>query len=159
MKTQLTKTYLSAFFFALLLTACESHEQKPDEAYKKVKWDKTQSEEAPAIIKATVPKTVQPAEIKKIDMPTEWQTYRIEMENRIKATEAKIEDIKATANLKAKDLKKLSVLEKSNNDLRNELNEFNREVKIQWESFKMEMAEVMGQIDTDLQELTPSDKK
>ena len=159
MKTYYTKTHFLVVFLLPLIYSCASNQQKPDEAYKNVKWDKTNTYQTPADLEIIKEPTKMVVVKKQPEAKSEWNTFRIATETRIKATETKIEAIKSNPALTNKDQKKLAVLEKSNNDLRNQLNEYNREANEKWEAFKTKMAENMTQLNNEIDVISPNDKK
>ena len=151
-------------FFAFPFVSCESHEPKSD-AFEKVKEAKLASSEKktqakgiisdPAKTETEIPSAILP----KNEIRVEWDNFKTEMENKFLGNETKIRQIKSKANTNTKQLKQVAGLEKENNDLRRQMDEYNEEVKARWETFKVKMNHDANEIGIELKDITVNSKK
>lgn len=150
MKINSTLILITSCLLIFLLVSCESKEQKNDSAYDRFKKEKMQpkdsTEELVQITKTTMP-------VSKIKHQDEWSLFKLEIENKILKNEARIKEIKSTPNTNAKLLKKVTLLEKDNNDLRQQMIEYNDEAKAKWESFKTTINHNANEIDMELKDM------
>lgn len=164
MNTNFTSMIITGCFSAMILVSCESHEQKADDAFERVKEEKMMSKDSNSISKEIIqePKFVTKnaslnGEVGQ-ENPDEWAKFKMETENKILANENKIKEIKGIPNTNAKLLKKVTFLEKDNNDLRRQMNEYSKEMKSKWENFKAKMNQDVNEIGIQLKDLTINDK-
>lgn len=164
---------LAACFSVIALLSCESHEQKADDAFERVKVEKKIDQDSGGAVVVVVPQ--QPiiqdikvpeaasVDVKKPDVKVinqdEWSVFRAETEKKILASESKIKAIKATAGTSAKMLEELSSKEKDYNDLRRKLDEYSMEAKEALGKFKVKMNHEVNEISIDLNDLTLKNKK
>jgi hypothetical protein len=140
---------------SMAMVSCQSHEQKADDAFTKVKEGKILY--ADSEIALTEPKTIEV--IKKIEMLDDWSKFKIETEKRIAINEKKIRDIKGTPKADAKLFKKVSTSEQENTDLRRQINEYEEALNINLKEFKAKINQNMDAINSDLNDITASVKK
>ncbi len=150
---------MMACFTALILASCESHEQKTDAAYERVKVEKLASKDTVDIGMPVIEEEKKTFPVKKIEVVDEWIKFKLETEKKIIANENKIKEIKSIPNANTKLLKKAAHLEKGNNDLRRQMNEYNEEVKVKWESFKTAVNHNVNEISIELKDIASSNKK
>ena len=143
----------------MILVSCASHGQKGDDAFERVKEEKMLPKDSNAISKEIIeePKKIEP--IKKNETQDEWTKFKIETEKKIISNENKIKAIKIIPNTNAKLLRKVTSLEKDNNDLRRQMDEYKEEVKAKWENFKATMNHDINEIDIELKDMTVNNKK
>ena len=120
----------------LIFATCESHEQRADEAFERVKAEKMLNKDTVFIEKKPVEESKSNDVIKKNDIQDEWTVFKAEIERKILANSAKIKEIKGTPNVSSGMLKKATSLEKDNNNLKIQMDEYKADVKLDWEKFK-----------------------
>lgn len=157
-----TTVIILLFFSVFILFSCKSHEQKADVAFELVKEEKMMPKDSDSVItKITEPvdKKASSDDRNKQENIDEWSKFKIETERKILMNENKIKKIKGIPNVNIELLRKVTFLEKDNNDLRMQLDEYNEEVKMRWEKFKEKINEDANQIGSELNEMTINDKK
>ncbi len=151
------------FFSALIFSSCESHEKKVDDAYDRVKEIKNTIKDTVKIyVKAEKVLEEKKKVIVKTETVDEWTLFKSETEDKIIASEDKIKELKLKKNSaenKAKFDRQITRLEQKNNDLRKRMNDYNQEVKVKWEKFKMEMNHDIDAIGIELKDVTINNKK
>lgn len=161
----------AACLSAILFIACESHEQKADDAFERVKEEKQIDQDSggadvvmqqPIIQEVKIPEAAS-LEVKKPDIKViyqdDWAKFRAETEKKILINEGKIKVIKSTPGTSAKMLEELSSKEKDYNDLRRKLDEYSEEMKEALGKFKVKMNHEVNEISIDLNDLTVNNKK
>ena len=145
----------------LFVVSCVSHQQKPDDAYDRFKQKKMLTKDSVVNNKKILQDALKTdvTVVKKKETTDEWALFRIEIERKIHANENKISEMKSIQNASANLLKRVSVLENNNNDLRKQLDEFNEEVKVKWESFKIKMNHDANEIGIELKAIKINNKK
>lgn len=143
----------------VILFSCKPKEQKVDDAYKIVKKEKMLSNDSDVIDNAMFQEPVKTQLVKTNENMDEWTIFKIETEKKILTNEKKIKEIKDIPNTNANLLRKVSNLEKSNNELRNQMNDFNEEVKLKWETFKSTINHDVNEINIELKNLSINNKK
>jgi hypothetical protein len=141
----------------MVLVACESHEQKADDAFENVKEKKAMMKDS--VTKELVPDSVKTEPLKEIERPDEWTQFKTETEKKIASNEIKIKKIKSIHNANAKLMKQVMSLEKDNNELRKEMDVYKEEVKVMWENFKTKINHDVNEISIELKDLTINNKK
>ena len=140
----------------MILTFCGPHEQKADDAFERVKKERILSKDSNIISKAIIPET---QIVKKTENQDEWTLYKIETGKKIHTNENIIKEIKRLPNANANMLIKVENLEKSNNDLRIKMDEYNEEMKVKWEKFKLMMNHDVNEIGIELKAMKLNNKK
>ncbi|MBI3235532.1 MAG: hypothetical protein HYZ42_16080 [Bacteroidetes bacterium] len=102
---------------ATIFLACQSHEQKPDEA-------------------------------------DEWSLFQLETEKKIEANKATIKAMRELPNAGDKLIKRITKLERDNNALMREMDEYKEDVKVRWENFKLTLNHDVNQIQIELKDLS-----
>jgi len=143
----------------MILVSCGSHEKKTDDAFDRVKKERMLSKDSTIISKAIAPEPKVSELVKKNENPDEWTRYKIETEKKIHANEIIIREIKALPKANASLLRKVTGLEKENNDLRVKMDEYNEEVKVKWENFKGTMNHDVNEIGIKLKAMKINNKK
>ncbi|MCX6351398.1 MAG: hypothetical protein NTX03_06025, partial [Bacteroidetes bacterium] len=95
-------------------------------------------------------------------MMDEWAIYKVEIENRIKTGDVKIQELKFRKDFpenKNKFNRQITRLEKRNNDLRKKMDNYHEEVKAKWEKFKVSMANDIDGVAIELKDVTLDNKK
>ncbi len=156
---RITSLIITSYIVVTVLAACESHEQKADDAFENVKEQKLKMKDTVSIAKESTPDSVKTESLKKAEHPDEWTKFKTETENKIAANEIKIKKIKGIPNANAKLMKQVMSLEKDNNDLRKEMDEYKEEVKVMWENFKTKINHDVNEISIELKDLTINNKK
>jgi hypothetical protein len=154
MKTIKHTRTLSSIFSFILLFSCESHETQADKLVRKYKLEneassKNKSNKEISLALKKIDNVKNPIE-NKIIFQSEWTHYKTEIEKRIRLNEIKIAEIKRKPTNSAKYFKKVSNLERSNLELRNQLKKFEEEIKIKSESFQQELNSDLTEIESEL---------
>jgi len=146
----------------LVLSSCESHEKKVDDAYERVKESKKNFRDTVR----TVVNTEKPAEkikvVLKNETVDEWTLFKTEIDNKIIESENKIRELIQKRNAsdnKSKFDRQITRLEQKNNDLRKRMNDYHEEVKVKWEKFKVGMHHDIDAIGIELKDVTINNKK
>jgi|JI7StandDraft_1071085.scaffolds.fasta_scaffold119169_2 hypothetical protein len=138
---------------AFFLFACESHEKHSDEAYERVKAQKSLPEQDEVVAEKSVHQIKKHREIKKAEPVDEWYGFKVEIEKRILANEKLIKQLKNTPNPSAKLTRKLERIEKENSAIITQLVDYQNNVKAMLMDFKLKTGEEVSRIDTELKEL------
>lgn len=164
MNTNFISKIISGCFLLLILVSCESREQKTDDAFERVKEEKMMSKDSNNISKKIIQNTKPEPSNKNVRVgqgnSDEWLQFRMETENKILRNEKMIKAIKI---IPAEDsglllYRKVIRLEKENNDLRRQMDEYNEEMKVRWENFKMKMDHDANEIAIELKDIKTSNK-
>jgi hypothetical protein len=97
--------------------------------------------------------------VKKIETQDEWTKFKNEVEKKIHLNENKIKEIKGLPNTNAALLRKVTNLEKDNNDLKLRMDEYKEEMKVKWEMFQAAMNHIINEIDIELNTLKTDNKQ
>lgn len=147
-------------FSVMILVSCESHEQESDDAFEQVKEEKMISNEnvSDSVIKEIIeePKILKSA--MKNENLDEWTKFKIETEKKIRTNENKIKEIKGIPNADSKLIRTLISLEKDNNDLRKQMDEYHEEMKVKWENFKTKINHDINKIGIELKDIKINNK-
>lgn len=148
------------FCFSLMIfVSCESPEQKTDEAFQLVKEEKMMAKDS-FIAEKEITKVASKVEVViKNESVDEWKKFKLETEKRILINENKIKEIKGIPDSNTKLYRQVATLEKDNNDLRRQMDEYNEEMKVKWESFKVKINHDVNEIGIELQDLQVNNKK
>jgi len=160
MKNQLL--LINLLLSAILFSSCESHEKKVDDAYDKVKESKNTIRDTVKVYVKVEKMITKNKIVTKTDFIDEWTVFKNEIEDKIIASEDKIKELKAqknTAGNKDKFDRQVTRLEQRNNDLRKRMNDYNEEVKVKWQRFKMSMNHDIDAIDIEVKDVTINNNK
>jgi len=151
---------VTACFFIMILASCESHEQKVDDAFERVKEEKKTIKDSTLISKALVEEPKKAEQIvNKIDTSDDWTKFKKEVEKKILANQNSIKALKSLPDANSRLLKKIAGLEKDNNDLRNQMDEYNEDMKVRLEKFKVQVNHDVNEIGIELKDITITNKK
>lgn len=147
-------------FSVMILVSCESHEQNTDNAFEQVKEEKMISNEndSDSVIKEIIEEPKKLESAMKNENPDEWTKFKIETEKKIRANENKIKEIKGIPNADSKLLRTIISLEKDNNDLRKQMDEYYEEMKVKWENFKTKINHNINEIGIQLKDIKINNK-
>lgn len=157
--TNFTSIIISCCFSLLIFVSCESPEQKTDDAFELVKEEKMMAKDSFNPQKEATKVTTKVEIITKNESIDEWKKFKLETEKRIVMNENKIKEIKGIPDSNPKLYRKVTTLEKNNNDLRKQMDEYNEEMKLKWESFKVKINHDVNEIGIELQDITVNNKK
>ena len=146
-------------FFILVFFSCTSHEQKADDGFDRFKEEKLVLKDSNNSRRDTIQTPQKSVTVKKVEITDVWTLFVNEMKKKILANSNKIKVLKGIPNANVKLLRKVAGLEKENNDLRRQMDEYNEEMKVQREKFIVKMNHDANIIDIDLKDLTISNRK
>lgn len=140
------------------VVSCESHEQKADEAFDTVKKEKKLTKDTLLTIEDITVEDIaveekKPEVIKEKEHLSDWDKFKIETEKKILINEELIKEIKGKPNASSKLLKTMISLEKDNNDLRKNMDQYKEEVKVMWEKFKTKINHDANEIHIELKDI------
>lgn len=158
-KQSLTLIIIISYLLVLLFVSCESHEQNADDAFEIIKEEKMLYNDSNDVLKALVQEPVKTKFVRNIENTDEWTMFKIEIEKKIQNNEKKIKEIKEISNANSNLLRKVINMEKSNSDLRNQMNDYNEEVKLKWETFKSTINHDVNEIYIELKDLSINNNK
>lgn len=153
------KLTITCCFLAFIAPSCQSHKQKPDDAFDLVKKDRMLSGDSSFVSAEVIQESLKTEPVKKIETQDEWTKFKNEMEKKIHQNENKIKEINGLPDAKAGLLRKVANLEKDNNDLKLRMDEYKEEVKVKWEMFQASMNHNVKEIDIELNTLKTDNKK
>lgn len=149
----------SCFFSLMIFASCESPEQKTGDAFELVREEKMMAKDSFLAEKEITKAPAKVEVIMKNESVDEWKKFKLEIEKKILINENKIKEIKGIPDSNTKLYRQVSTLEKNNNYLRRQLDEYNEEMKVQWESFKVKINHDVNEIGIELQDLQVNNKK
>ena len=159
----LSKKYISMILttclFVLLISACGSHEEKADEAFDLVKKEKMMSADTTNLSEVIIQQPGGTDLLNRTVNLDEWAKYRIEIERKIHSNGNKIKAIKDISYTNDSLLLKITGLENENNYLIIKMDQFNEEVKLKREQFKVSMNQNLNKIRIELNTMRVINKK
>lgn len=149
-----------AFGFAIIiLISCESHDQRPDNAFESFKQNKILTKDC-VLVSQITPQVPDKIEIgHKKEIKNEWEIFETEISKKILSNENKIKEMRDIPDANAKLIKKIASLEKKNNGMRRVIIDYPEEVRVKREEFKTNTREELKAIDVKLKELAVNRKK
>lgn len=159
LKTKFIIRITTTCLIAIFMSSCESRQQKPDDAFERVKQVRMMSTDSSFVSEEIIQESMKTEPVKKSEIQDEWTKYKNEMEKKIRANENKIKEIKGLPDVNDALLRKVTVLEKTNNDLRVKMDEYKEEVKVKWETFQASMNHNVNEIEIELNVLKTDNKK
>ncbi|MDP1745574.1 MAG: hypothetical protein Q8L90_08355 [Bacteroidota bacterium] len=154
-----TSIIISCCFSLMIFVSCESPEQKTDDAFELVKEEKMMAKDS-FIAEREITKVKSKVEVAmKNESVDEWKKFKFETEKRILINEKKIKEIKGIPDSNTKLYRQVVTLEKNNNDLRRQMDEYYEEMKVKWESFKVKINHDVNEIGIELQDIQVNNKK
>jgi len=141
----------------IMIVGCKSNEQKTDDAFEQVKEEKEQTNDSAKINNAmTVVKSEAITDAKK-NITDDRTQFKIETARKIQTNQNKITEMKS---LRDADLnRKVTSLEKDNNDLIIKMDEYNKDEKLKWELFKANMNQHVNEIGIELKAIKINNNK
>lgn len=158
-KTNIILMIIMVCLTVIFFTSCSSHEQKGNDAFERVKEERLLSNDSNIINKAMVQEPKDTVLDKKKEIPDMWTQYKTETEKKIHTNENNINEMKALPNVKAGLYRKVTDLEKDNNDLIVKMDEYNKDEKVKRELFKASMNQNVNKIGIQLKEIKINNKK
>lgn len=149
-----TKLLYLSLGLLLLLNACHSKDTSNSSAFDQVKENKRNGIDSTEVvlpaphIDTTKPKT----------LPDERALYRTKTEYRIKKNEQIIKELKGTPNLNVKLFKKVSALEKLNEELKALLNNYNAEEQLRWDDCRLKLNTSLDAMNIEFKEINTAAK-
>lgn len=153
------KTILTSCLTVALITSCGTRVQKPDDAFTLVKKERMLSKDSSFVSKEVIQASMKTEVVRKLETVDEWTRFRLETEKKIRQNVNIIEKIKNIPDLSNSMRKKLTNLEKDNNNLKMSLNEYPEEVKAKWEAYKSSTSHHANEIGIELNALITDQKK
>ena len=150
---------ITGCFSLLLINSCESHEKKADDAFDQFKEEKQLIHDTEMRKNEIVPNVVKETVIKKNENPDDWTKLKNEIEKRIQVNENSIKRIKNNTATDSKMLKRITRLEDDNNNLKKLIDEYIIDMKLKLEQFKTKINQDTQELETELKDLTISNKK
>lgn len=150
---------ISCCFSLMVFVSCESPEQKTDDAFELVKEEKMMAKDSFIAEKEITKVPTKVEVVTKNESVDEWKKFKFETEKKILINENKIKEIKGIPDSNNKLYKQVTTLEKDNNDLRRQMDEYNEEMKVKWESFKVKINHDVNEIGIELQDIQVNNKK
>ncbi len=142
------KGYFICFQVLMVFAACQSNDYNEHKAFDKVKLDKENH-----VVSVD---TVTPAPRKepiKYDCIDSFQLFESEVIRLITRNENKIKTIKGTPNVSMKLLKRVTTIEKANNEMRLLLTAYETKELERWLAFKLQMRTDLEMLNNDILEL------
>ena len=149
----------TSFILIFMLSSCESIEHRNDDAFGQVKEDKFITGDSAVNNTIIIQESKKTEPLKKNENQDEWLKFRTEIEKRILKNENKIKEMTQLKGINSKLLKRVEGLARDNNDLRSQLNDFEEEIRVRKEKFKMEMDHDVNQVGIDLTGISEEMKK
>ncbi len=150
---------ITGCFSFLLISSCESHEKKADDAFDQFKEEKQLIHDTEMRKNEIVPNVVKETVIKKNENLDDWTKLKNEIEKRIQVNENLIKRIKNNTATDSKMLKRITRLEDDNNNLKKLIDEYIIDMKLKLEQFKTKINQDTQELETELKDLTISNKK
>ena len=150
---------LTGCLTVILMSYCGPRVQKPDDAFTLVKKERMLSDDSGYVSKEVIQASMKTEVAKKAETVDEWTKFRIETEKKIHSNENSIQKIKNLPDRSNNLRKKLTSLEKDNNNLKMSLNEYPEEVKAKWEAFKSSTSHSANEIGIELNAIMSDQKK
>jgi len=160
MNTNSISKIITICFTVFILYSCESHVKKADDDFELYKENKMHHQESVSNIKEITPepkKIVQESktvvQVTKNENLDEWTIFKRLTNKKIHTNEIEIEKLRNSPAVNAKMLKKVSALEKENNDFRRQMDEYSEKMKVSFENFKTTINHQVEEIDIKLKDI------
>lgn len=151
--------FLTGCISVLMITSCGSKQQKPDDAFDRVKKIRMLSNDSNFVSEEIIQESMKTEPVKKIENLDEWTKFKIETEKKIRRNEKKIKEIKDLNDANVNLLRKLENLEKDNNNLSIKMDAYKEEMKVKWELFQASMNHSVNEIELELNTIKTENKK
>ena len=155
----ITLTIFLGCLLGIIITSCGSHVKKPDDAFDLVKKERMMSNDSSFVSKEIIQESMKTELVKKTEILDEWTKFKLETEKKIRLNEIKIKKIRDLTDLNGNLRRKLTKLEKDNDNLKSRLDEYNEEVKARWEMFKASISHSANEICIELDAVKTDIKK
>jgi hypothetical protein len=155
----ITLTIFSGCLLGIIITSCGSHVKKPDDAFDIVKKERMMSNDSSFVSKEIIQESMKTELVKKTEILDEWTKFKLETEKKIRLNEIKIRKIRDLTDINGNLRRKLTKLEKDNDNLKSRLDEYNEEVKARWEMFKASISHSANEIGIELDAVKTDIKK
>jgi len=155
----ITLTIFSGCLLGLVITSCGSHFKKPDDAFDIVKKERMMLNDSSFVSKEIIQESMKTELVKKTEILDEWTKFKLETEKKIRLNEIKIRKIRDLTDINGNLRRKLTKLEKDNDNLKSRLDEYNEEVKARWEMFKASISHSANEIGIELDAVKTDIKK
>lgn len=148
----LALSYASLFFISF---SCESHDEVPESAFETLRDDRQIAADSAALYqKGRIDSPeVSEQEVNEFESVDGWNQFKSAIQESVKDNTRQLKTMKAIAGLSVEDYRKLTKLEKENNDLLVELNEFVDSDSVETAKFWTRMEKDMNELKTALDEL------
>lgn len=150
---------LTGFILSITLNSCESKVQSANSAFEQIQEDKKTEKDSIFIIKEVIQEPKKIKKEKAVEMVDGWTLFKMEMENTILQNESLVKELKSIPNTNSKLLKKITYLEKDNNDLRKEIDDYKLAEKNNLEIFQSKLRLNANDIKTELVGFEVNNKK
>ncbi len=147
------------FSLSTIIASCESHGQKTGAAFEEVKEEKLLTNDSDSVNKAMIQEPIKNVDENQKQIPDDRAVYKQETVKRIKSNENIINAMKSHPIAYDNYFRKVTSLEKDNNDLIIRLDEYNKDEKLKWEMFKAEMNQHVNEIGIELKEIKINNRK
>lgn len=167
LKVNFISIILTGCLSVMIITSCGSHVKKTDDAFDLVKKDRMMSNDSNFVSKKIIEESMKTEIVKKNEnqvvkeneTPDEWTKFKLETEKKIRQNENKIKEIRGLADLNASLRRKVTNMEKDNNDLKIRMDQYKEEVKVKWEMFQASMNHNVNEINIELNAIKTDTKK
>jgi hypothetical protein len=144
MKATVKSIIINGLLSFTLFCSCESHEQKADDAFENFKEDKMNIKDT-----IIIEKLISTSE-NKTEKINEYEKFKKEIEKKIISNENKIKLIKLTPQPNSKLFKRVLSLENENKNLKIQFDQYQEELKKNFETFKNKLNLDVNEIDSEL---------
>ena len=159
LKANFSYIIITGCLLTTILTSCGSHAPKQDDAFDQVKKVRMLSNDSNFTSKEVLKESMKIEPAKKIEKPDEWTVFKNGIEKKMHQNEKKISEIKSLPGVNTELNKKLQSLEKENDNLKKQMDQYVEEVKVKWETFKASMNHNVNEIDIELNAMKTSNSK
>lgn len=160
LKVNFISIIITGCLSVMIITSCGSHVKKTDDAFDRVKKERMMSSDSSFVSEAVIQESMKTElPMKKIETPDEWTKFKLETERKIRQNENKIKEIRGLPDINASLRRKVTNLEKVNNDLKIRMEQYKEEVKVKWEMFQASMNHNVNEINIELNALKTDTKK
>ena len=145
-----------SFLSIIALISCDSGQPKPDTAFESFKENKLMIKGSDSTDKVIIKN---PKKSDQEQNPDDWTKFKAEMERKIIKNEHTIKEIKGIPNGNTELYRKASRIEKDNNELRKQMDDYHKKMQVGVENFKATMYQDMAKISVALKDLAVNNKK
>ncbi len=153
MKLYLIYNFLLSLSVSLILTSCSSPEYRTDDAFASIKEEKDSLGDSMINNIVVIQEPKKEEQLNKIEPQDEWLKFKTDIEKKILKNENNIKEFSKSSNASIKTLRRAEGLREDNNNLRRKLTNFEDELKIQKEKFKIELNNDIKVVSTNISTL------